>query len=217
MMSDSNLILNVRKPIGWTSYDVVRYIKRMIPGKIGHAGTLDPFADGVLIICAGKATKSIQQYVDAEKEYNTLIKLGMETDTLDISGKVVKKRKIPGLDRDQLLHVLNSFTGQIIQKAPAYSAVKVRGKKLYQLARKNENVSLPERLVTVYKLQLQYFEKNSVFLNVVCSKGTYIRSLARDIGDALGTAAYVQTLTRIRIGEYTLENAIEVTDIQPEH
>jgi tRNA pseudouridine55 synthase len=214
-MGDSNQILNIRKPVGWTSYDVIRYLKRMSAHKIkiGHAGTLDPFAEGVLVVCTGKATKEIQHFVNAEKEYKAIIRLGIETDSLDISGKIVKTLKVTELDQEKILAILTAMTGEIIQQVPAFSALKHRGKKLYELARQNVEVLLPKRKVFIYRLRLNSFEKDRLHLEITCSKGTYIRSLARDIGEALGTTGCLQTLIRTRVGDHKLENARQVVEI----
>ncbi|MBD3384787.1 tRNA pseudouridine(55) synthase TruB [candidate division KSB1 bacterium] len=214
-MGDLNQIFNIRKPVGWTSYDVIRYLKRMSAHKIkiGHAGTLDPFAEGVLVVCTGNATKEIHHFVNAEKEYKAIIRLGIETDSLDISGKIVKTVTVPGLNQEKILSVLHAMSGEIVQEVPAFSALKHRGRKLYELARQNVEVSLPKRKVFIHRLRLNGFEKDRLYLEITCSKGTYIRSLARDIGEALGTTGFLQTLIRTRVGDHKLENARQVAEI----
>jgi len=206
--AEQGLVLNIRKPIGWTSNDVIRFVKHRVRDKVGHAGTLDPFADGVLLICVGKATKKVAELMALEKEYVTTIQFGMETDTLDISGVVTHKAN--GRDKltiRQVKQVMPQFIGDILQAPPTFSAIRVDGKRAYQLAREGRDVNLEKRRVKIHSIDALDMQGTRLTLKVRCSKGTYIRSLARDLAFALETAAFVRKLTRTRIGEYQLENA----------
>ena len=191
------------KPIDWTSFDVVKKIRNQIkPAKVGHAGSLDPFAEGVLMLCSGNKTKSIESFMDKEKEYIAQIILGFETDTHDLTGKVVKTAIIPPLSKQFILDVLANFTGNIMQEPPMYSALKHNGLPLYKLARKGITVHRKKRAVKIYDIHLQDFTKDSINIKVKCGRGTYIRSLARDISVSLGTFGYLKSLKRTRIGVY---------------
>lgn len=207
-------VLNVNKPVGWTSFDVVNKLKRTfnIP-KIGHAGTLDPFASGVLIILTGKYTKKAQYFTDLEKEYDGEIELGLSTDTLDVDGKVIQKGSIKAVTPKKILEVCASFVGEIMQTPPMYSAIKWRGRRLYDLARAGRNIRIRPRAVRIYKLDVAHIELPLVRIRVVCSKGTYIRALARDIGYRLGCGAYLRSLTRTRIGDFRLEDSLNIDDL----
>ncbi|MBN1997724.1 tRNA pseudouridine(55) synthase TruB [candidate division KSB1 bacterium] len=206
-------VLNVRKPVGWSSFDLIRWFKRRIPDvKIGHAGTLDPFADGIVIVCFGKATKKISTLVNLPKEYVVTIRLGAETDTLDITGQVTGWQKVPELD-DRLLELAGSeFIGTIEQVPPSFSALKVNGQRAYKLARAGKHVPLEPRTITIYELKIIEHSFRQIVLKIVCSKGTYIRSLARDYAHKLGTVGYASRLTRTRIGDFTMATAIELKD-----
>jgi tRNA pseudouridine55 synthase len=202
-------IVPFHKPAGWTSFDVVnklRYMTRV--KKIGHAGTLDPFATGLLLICFGKATKKAEELVGLDKEYIGTIKLGAETDTLDVTGKVVNVTPIDEKpDEKRIGEILSKYLGEIQQVPPMFSAIKHKGKKLYSLARKGKIVERKPRTITIYDISLQKVENDELSIHVVCSKGTYIRALARDIGRELGWGGYLKSLTRTRIGPYLLKDA----------
>ena len=200
-------ILNINKPIGWTSFDVVKKVRNHIRVKVGHAGTLDPFAAGVLLLCTGRATKQVPRLMALEKEYVAQLELGVVTDTLDPTGQVVVRRQVPQLNATQIEQICQGFTGEIEQVPPMFSAVKVNGRRLYELARKGKTIERQPRKVTIYELELLDLESPFLTVRVVCSKGTYIRSLASDLGEALGCGAYVKALTRTRIGPYRLEEA----------
>lgn len=212
-LENKEIILNVRKPIGWTSNDVIRYIKHRFAAKVGHAGTLDPFADGVLVVCLGKATKRVAELMDLEKEYRATIEFGIETDTLDMSGKIVKRDVNLSLSDKQVREVFPLFVGDIQQKPPAFSAVRIDGQRAYQLARAQKDLILEKRHVTIYAINMLHYQHSRATLDVRCGKGTYIRSLARDMARALGTVGYVRTLTRTRIGDYHLNQAISIENI----
>ncbi len=212
---ESGEVLNINKPAGMTSFDVVREIRRHFRiKKVGHAGTLDPFATGVLLILTGKATKQFSKIMGMEKEYVAEIEFGAETDTLDIDGTVVfKDENLPEITREELEGVLRQFEGEIEQIPPVYSAIKYKGRRLYKYARAGVQIKPEPRLVQIKKIRLLDFDWPVIKLNVTCSKGTYIRALARDIGKAVGTRAYLRSLVRTRVGDYRLEDSIALDDL----
>jgi tRNA pseudouridine55 synthase len=208
-------ILNVNKPVGWTSFDVVSWLKhRRRYVKIGHAGTLDPFASGVLLLLVGEATKRAAEFVNLEKEYVATVTLGIETDTADITGKITTEQKIEQISADDLENTKKKFLGDIKQKPSAFSAVKIGGQRAYQIARKKEHVNIKARRVFISRLDMNLVNNNELFLAVTCSKGTYIRTLAHDIALALGTVGFVRSLTRTRIGVFTLESSKSMNDLE---
>ena len=208
-----NSVIPMWKPVDWTSFDVVKKIRSHIkPAKVGHAGTLDPFAEGVLMLCTGEKTKSIESFMDQEKEYVAEIILGSETDTLDITGKVVKTAKIPKHNKQSIQDVLFDFIGDIMQEPPMYSALKYNGEPLYKLARKEITVFRKKREVRIYDIELQDFKVDSINIKVKCGRGTYIRSLARDIALSLGTVGHLKSLKRIRIGNYDKKACIALNE-----
>ncbi len=197
-------IFNVLKPPGMTSHDAVAFLRRALhTKKIGHGGTLDPDAAGVLPVFAGSATRLLEFAVEGRKEYIAEFTLGTQTDTGDDSGAAVKTMDVPPLDEESLRRVLQGFLGRQRQLPPMYSAVKVNGKKLYQLARMGEEVERAPREIEVYRLELLYFKDNRFTAAVECSKGTYIRVLGEDIAAALGTCGTMSFLLRMRVGAYT--------------
>ena len=199
----NNYVIPMWKPVDWTAFDVVKKIRSYIkPAKVGHAGSLDPFAEGVLMRCTGEKTKSIEAFMDQEKEYVAEINLGSETDTLDITVKVVKTAQIPKLNQQSVQDVLFDFKGDIMQEPPMYSALKYNGKPLYKLARKEITVYRKKREVKIYSIELFDFSEDSINIKVKCGRGTYIRSLARDIALNLGTVGHLKSLKRTRIGDY---------------
>jgi tRNA pseudouridine55 synthase len=202
-------VLVVDKPAGPTSFDVVRRIKRAARLKrVGHGGTLDPLASGVLPICLGEGTKLAAFLLDADKEYEVTLRLGVETDTYDAAGAVTARRDASGIDEDRVRAALPAFTGALEQRPPAYSALKRAGRPLYAYARAGEEVELRPRAVTVHELRLTSFGgPEAVALHVRCSKGTYVRSLAFDLGRALGVGAHVAALRRTRSGPFDLADA----------
>ncbi len=209
--------LNIYKPQGKTSHDVVAILRRITKVKqIGHTGTLDPFAEGVLPICIGKATRLIE-YLDDDKAYIGTIQLGKSTTTYDIEGDFVDvsdKR----VSLDEIEKALPKFRGEIEQLPPIYSAIKVNGKKLYEYARNGEDVKIEPRGVNIYKLEVVSFdeEKQVLKLHIECSKGTYIRSIAHDLGVLLGCFGYLVKLVRIKAGSFELSNTIKLEDLQTE-
>lgn len=207
--------LNVYKPQGKTSHDVVAVLRRVTKIKqIGHTGTLDPFAEGVLPVCIGKATRLIEYLVD-DKAYVGTIQLGKSTTTYDVEGEVVNSsdRKV---SLEEIEAILPKFRGEIEQIPPIYSAIKVNGKKLYEYARKGEEVEIKPREVNIYKLEIVNFnqEKQTVDLHIECSKGTYIRSIAHDIGEALGCYGHLIKLVRIKAGKFEINKSIKLDELQ---
>lgn len=202
-------VLIVNKPPAWTSHDVVLKARKILKEKrIGHTGTLDPLATGVLVLCVGKATR-IARYLEAEeKEYRAVMELGVTTDTLDAEGRVLERRDYAAPSRTAIIDTLSRYTGVIMQRPPAYSAVKLSGVPAYKLARKGMLVELKARPVTVAHLELTSYENPLVGLQVTCSKGVYIRALCADIGNDLGTGAHLVSLARMRSGRFTLEQAM---------
>ena len=206
------MILNINKPLGLTSYDVVAYVKRITgEQKVGHAGTLDPMATGVLLVAVGRpSTRRISEFMDQNKEYEADVILGAETDTLDREGPLLQTLPVPPLSRSAIDVLLATFIGNIDQIPPMYSAVHYKGKRAYEIAREGKTIFLPPRRVEIKKIDvLAYpdFENGNPFphltLRILCEKGVYIRSLARDIGEAWGTVAFLGSLERTRIGSYT--------------
>lgn len=206
-------IIIIDKPKNITSRDVVNHVcKRLNTKKIGHTGTLDPIATGVLVLCVGKATKLVELLTCEDKEYVATVKLGILTDTLDTEGKVIEEKKV-FLDKEELTKVLNSFIGEYDQEVPIYSAVKINGKKLYEYARKNKKVELPKRKVAIKSIKLLESNDDSYKFKVVVSKGTYIRSLIKDINDRLNIIGIMSDLRRTRQGKFCLGESYTLNDI----
>lgn len=201
-------VLLIDKPLHWTSFDVVRKMRGILQiKKIGHAGTLDPLATGLLIVCTGKFTKKINEYMAQEKEYTGHITLGAVTPTYDLESLPVDKKDYSFLS-DEMIHAATAqFTGTIDQFPPIYSAIKKDGVALYELARRGVDVALKARPITIYQFEITKIELPVVSFKVVCSTGTYIRSLANDFGAALGCGGYLSSLRRTRIGEFETANA----------
>jgi tRNA pseudouridine55 synthase len=207
--------LDVYKPKGPTSHDVVARLRRASGvRRIGHAGTLDPMAEGVLVVGVGQATRLIEYLVDAPKVYRAEVTFGVETDTYDAEGRVVAERPVAGLTREAVEAALRDFRGEIEQRPPPFSAVSVAGQRLYALARRGEAVVAPARRVTVSRLDLLAWHPPLARLEVECSKGTYVRSLAHDLGQALGGGAHLSALVRLRSGSFTAEDAIPLDDLE---
>ena len=205
-----NGIVIVDKPVGWTSQDVVSKLRGKLHTKrIGHGGTLDPMATGVLPVFVGRATRGVEFFEHAEKTYETVLRLGMLTDTEDTSGTVLEERSVC-VTQEQLLAVLAQFRGEILQVPPMYSALKVNGQKLYDLARKGKEVERQPRPITIHELELLGFDGRDAKLRVRCSKGTYIRTLCKDIGLALGCGGCMAELRRTAAGAYTEAEAVKL-------
>lgn len=211
-----NGILVIHKEAGYTSRDVVNVVSKALgTKKVGHTGTLDPLATGVLVLCVGKCLKLVELLTNHDKEYVAKIRLGLETDTLDITGNVIKKVDVPNQSKEDVKRVLKSFVGKIEQEVPKYSAIKVNGKKLYEYARAGIEVKLPVRQVEIYDLDLiSDIQANEFVIKCHVSKGTYIRSLVRDIGLSLGTVATMVELERIKLGNFSLEDAYSLQDVK---
>ena len=213
-----NGVINLDKPAGASSARLVAQVKRLLPRgtKIGHAGTLDPFATGVLLLLVGKATKQCERLMDAPKEYEATIKLGATTVTDDPESP---EQPVPGagpVSRDAVEEVLPRFVGVIEQRPPAFSALKVGGRRAYDLARAGGEVELKARPVRVYGIQLLSYERPLVKVRVDCGRGTYIRALARDIGEALSVGGHLRELRRTRVGAFTAEKAVTVETLRAE-
>lgn len=211
-----NGVLVIYKEKGFTSRDVVNILMDELgTRKVGHTGTLDPMATGVLVVCVGQGLKLVELLTNHDKEYIAKIRLGIETDTLDITGKVLKEEKVRDYSKEEVEHVLSKFVGKIKQIVPKYAAIKVNGKKLYEYARNGEEVELPVRDIEIYDLKLvSNIKNNEFYIKCHVSKGTYIRSLVRDIGIALGTCATMVELERTKLGEFSLENTYTLDDIR---
>lgn len=207
-------ILNINKPEGWSSFDVVKKIRNHLKvKKVGHAGTLDPFATGVLLICTGKATKKVSQLMGQKKEYVTEIELGKTTDTYDCTGVVVKETTDVNINREKVEQICQRFVGESYQIPPMYSAIKVGGKRLYQLARQGKTIARTPRKICIYEMEVLDFENPIIKLRVVCSKGTYLRSLAFDIGELTGYGAHLKSLVRTRIGNFHIESSYSINEL----
>ena len=214
-----NGLVLVNKPKGYTSHDIVGIIRKTIGiKKVGHTGTLDPNAMGVLPILIGEATKASKYLVEHKKTYIATIKLGEKTNTLDDEGDIIEKENVPIIKKEQIKDVLKSFEGKQMQIPPIYSAVKVDGKKLYEYAREGKQVNINPREITIFKIDLLEFNNNDLIkFEVECSKGTYIRTLCEDIALKLGTIGYMKELTRIKVDEYSIEDSISLEDLTKEY
>ena len=209
-MIDKNLVININKPKGITSQQAVTRVKHIFAAqKAGHAGTLDPIATGILLVCINEATKITRFLAETDKEYVAVMKLGERTDTFDSEGKIIQKVENLALDEADIKTVLERFKGLIEQTPPMYSAIKVSGKPLYKLARKGIEVERAHRSVNIYKLELIRFAAPFLEIRVLCSKGTYIRALCDDIGTALDVGAHIVALKRTRIGDFRIEDSAE--------
>lgn len=203
-----NGIISIDKPQGWTSQDVTARLRRVFnTRRIGHGGTLDPMATGVLPVFVGRATRGVEFFEHAEKTYEAVVRLGVTTDTEDITGTVLTEQEA-SVTREEFETVLPRFRGEILQVPPMYSAIKVNGQKLYDLARKGREVERQPRPITIHRLELAEFSGNEARITVECSKGTYIRTLCKDIGEALGCGGCMAALRRTRAGEYTIADSV---------
>jgi tRNA pseudouridine55 synthase len=209
-----NGVININKPSGMTSHDVVQQARRILREKrIGHTGTLDPLATGVLVLCVGNATR-IAQYLEAgEKEYAAVMRLGITTDTLDAEGRVLERRAYAAPSRVALAEAMQKFSGAIMQRPPAYSAIKISGVPSYELARQGKAEPNKARPVTIHDIRLTAYDDPFVSLAVRCSKGVYIRSLCADIGDAVGAGSHVTGLQRTRSGRFTIAESVTLEEL----
>lgn len=214
-------VLLVNKPLEWTSFDAINKIKCLIKHhlglkktKVGHAGTLDPLATGLLIVCVGKFTKKIDDYQAQEKEYTGTFVLGKTTPSSDLETKIDAEYPTEHINEELINSMIPKFIGEIDQTPPLFSAKKIHGERAYELARRGENIELPSRKIEITRFEITRIELPEIDFKVVCSKGTYIRALARDFGKALQSGAYLKALCRTRIGEFKLEDAYSLDDIE---
>lgn len=204
-------ILNFDKPLNMTSFKLVSHVRRLTKcRKVGHAGTLDPLATGVLLVCTGKFTKRIHELMNLEKVYVGEIELGKQTETDDAEGNIIATNPVPKFEYETIETILDQFIGDIQQIPPVFSAIRIHGKRAYKLARQGKVVDLPPRIVTIHEIELCRWEHPLLKIRVRCAKGTYIRSLARDIGSHLKTGGYLKSLRRISVGPYHVENALQL-------
>ena len=214
-------VLLINKPLHWTSFQLVNKLRWLIKRKlgikkikIGHAGTLDPLASGLMIICTGKKTKEISQHQAAEKEYIATLKLGATTPSYDGETEETYFYPTKHISKELIISVCNRYIGEIEQLPPIFSAIKVKGKKLYESARKGNKVEIKPRIIWINELEIINMDLPYIKLRVSCSKGTYIRSLAHDLGKAMNTGAWLYELQRTKIGSETIKNAIDINDFQ---
>ncbi len=212
---EAGRVLLIDKPLQWTSFDVIKKVRNLIHiKKVGHAGTLDPLATGLLIVCTGKFTKRINEFMAQEKEYTGSITLGSITPTYDLESEPVNFKSIDAISDEEIHNALPRFTGEILQVPPAHSAIKQDGKRVYELARQGKEVILEPRKVTIREFTLTRIERPLVWFKVVCTTGTYIRSLANDFGESLGCGGHLSQLCRTRIGEFLLTEAMSMEEFE---
>ena len=210
-------LLLIDKPLRWTSFDVVRKIRNLIKiKKVGQAGTLHALATGLLMICTGKYTKRINEYMAQEKEYTGSFTLGAVTDSYDLEREPKDFKPTEHLSAEQIKSATIAFTGQIYQVPPSHSAIQINGKRVYELARQGKEVIIEPRKVTVKEFEITSIEMPLVYFRIVCSTGTYIRSIANDFGKALGCGAYLSSLCRTRIGEFKIDDSISMEEFEKE-
>jgi len=214
-------LLLINKPINWTSFQVVNKIRWLIKSnykikkiKVGHAGTLDPLAQGLLIVCTGKLTKKIVEYQNKKKSYSGTFFIGATTPSFDLETEIDSTYSIKNIDKKKLIQTSKKFLGKSKQSPPIFSAIKLKGKKLYDYARKGENVKLEKREINIYKFEITNTNLPLVDFIIECSKGTYIRSIANDFGKELKSGAYLQNLVRNSIGNYNLKDALSINDFE---
>ena len=208
-----NGVLLIDKPAGFTSRDIVNQVGKIFhTKKIGHTGTLDPMATGVLILCIGSYTKLVDNLTSKNKEYIAVMQLGLLTDTLDTTGKTLKEESV-NLDKDKIYAAFKNFPREYNQEVPSYSAVKINGKKLYEYAREGISIPLPKRKVSIYSLEILSIDNNEITFKTCVSKGTYIRSLIRDLGTSLKTYASMRSLRRVSQGAFAIDKCLKISDI----
>jgi tRNA pseudouridine55 synthase len=216
IIQDEGRVLLINKPLEWTSFDVVNKLRSKLKiKKIGHAGTLDPLATGLLIICVGKMTKKIEEFMGLEKEYTGTLVLGQTTPSHDLETEVSEKKDISHVTPEKIHSIIQLFKGKINQLPPIHSAIKIGGKRAYKFARKGATVELKSREVEIKEFEITGIHLPEVHFRIVCSKGTYIRSIVRDVGEGLGVGAYLSQLCRTSIGEYKLSNALTIDQVTP--
>ena len=214
-------IILINKEKNYTSHDVVNKVKRITKSKVGHTGTLDPNATGVLPLLLGNATKISKYLINHDKEYEVVLQLGTKTDTADVEGKIIEEKEvnIDSLNEENVQKVLSTFLGKQKQTPPMYSAIKVNGKKLYQYARQGQEVEIKPREIEIYKIKLINLDKKQkqISLVVSCSKGTYIRSLCEEIADRLGTVGFMKELNRTKVGEFNIKDCVTVEEFEEKY
>ena len=215
-IQDGKMLL-VDKPLTWTSFDVVKYIRKSLVSKfkikrikVGHAGTLDPLATGLLIICIGKQTKQISIYQNLSKTYTGKFKLGETTPSYDAETEVNKTFNYDHIKENDIINLSQKFTGKLMQKPPIFSAIKKNGKRMYEYARENKKIEIQEREINIYEFEIIKFTNPYIEFKITCSKGTYIRSIANDFGKKLNSGSYLSELRRINIGEFSVLNALQI-------
>ncbi len=209
----SGEVILIDKPAEWSSFKVVHKIRKTVGvKKVGHAGTLDPLATGLLILCTGKKTKEIYKYQDLNKTYTGTITLGKRSASMDLGSEIIAEKPVVGIDENKILEIRDSFLGKVSQVPPMYSALKVDGKRLYDLARKGKTVKREPREVNIEEFKIEEINLPDIKFKIVCSKGTYIRVIADDFGNKLGCGALLSSLRRTKIGDYSVENAFIVEE-----
>lgn len=209
-------IIIINKPKNCTSHDIVRKTKKILNEKVGHTGTLDPNATGVLPLLVGKGTQMAKYLINHDKIYEAVLKLGEKTDTADCEGNIIEKKDVhsSSLEIENVEKVLKTFIGKQAQIPPIYSAIKVNGKKLYEYARKGQNVQIEPREIEIYEMELLQIDNQEIKYKVHCSKGTYIRTLCEQIAEKLGTVGYMKELKRVQVGEFSIQNSITIEEIE---
>ena len=211
-----NGIILIDKPKEYTSHDVVAVVKKISKQKVGHTGTLDPNATGVLPLLIGKATEISKYLINHDKTYVATLKLGIKKDTADLEGQTIEEKEVPSLPEEKIIKALNSMVGKQIQIPPMYSAIKVNGKKLYEYARQGKQVEVQGRNIEIYKMKLLEFktEEGEIVFEISCSKGTYIRTVCENLAEKLDTVGYMKELRRIKVGEFYIDNSIGIEDVK---
>ena len=204
------MIFNIYKPKDLSSFSIVKKIKNITKEKVGHSGTLDPFADGVLVLGVGKSTKKLSNIIQFDKTYEGIIKLGEKTDSMDLTGNVVEEKEVSEISDQSLVDCEKKFVGELLQRTPMFSARKINGVRLYKLARKNIEIKTNPKLITIKSLKINSLNENTLKITVECSSGTYIRVLAEDIAEYLGTVGHLISLTRLSVGEYKLDESVTI-------
>lgn len=204
------MIFNIYKPKDFSSFSIVKKVKYITKEKVGHSGTLDPFADGVLVLGVGKSTKKLSNIIQFDKTYEGVIKLGEKTDSMDLTGNVVESKNVPKITKKSLNECADKFIGELLQRTPMFSARKINGVRLYKLARKNIEIKTNPKLITIKSLNIEMIDENTLKITVECSSGTYIRVLAEDIAEYFGTVGHLISLTRLSVGEYRLNESLTI-------
>lgn len=204
------MIYNIYKPKDLSSFSIVKKVKNITKEKVGHSGTLDPFADGVLVLGVGKSTKKLSNIIQFDKTYEGIIKLGEKTDSMDLTGNIVEEKEVCEISEQSLIDCEKKFVGELLQRTPMYSARKINGVRLYKLARKNIEIKTNPKLITINSLKIDSLDETTLKITVDCSSGTYIRVLAEDIAEYLGTVGHLISLTRLSVGEYRLDESVTI-------